>query len=212
MIYVTNFPKPFSYLSFMNENNTVLENTSLFLDLDNAISQLEDVMSHYKRHEFLMVVLCEDAMPIANEVARRLGLNLTFSAVDLNVNEAYSVDKGIPVDFDYGMVKESGRDIPQDVIIHQERNLRSDLIAMYNATYGSIRKTYPGRLIILVDQLTNINAAFFPCLSHKYSNQSEGNSFSTPAFKDFVLFHLRMEMTGKSITQGLDILVEGNFG
>ena len=80
MIYVTNFPKPFSYLSFMNENNTVLENTSLFLDLDNAISQLGDVMSHYKRDEFLIVVLCEDVMPVANEVARRLGLNLTFSA------------------------------------------------------------------------------------------------------------------------------------
>src|SRR5688500_376035 len=104
----------------MNENKIVLENKSLFMELDQAVAQLDEVILCEGSKEFLMVVLCEDALPISNEIARRLELNLTFLAVDLNMKDAESVDKGIPVDFDYGIVKESGRDMPQDFIFHQE--------------------------------------------------------------------------------------------
>lgn len=191
----------------MNENNTVLENTSLFLDLDNAISQLGDVVSHYKRDEFLVVVLCEDAMPVATEVARRLGLNLTFSVNDLNVITADMLNRNIRADFDYGMVEGSGRDIPQDFIFHKEQSLRADLIALYKETYGSMNKTYPGKLIILVDQLTNINASFFSCQASKNANQVVGNTFSNPAIRDFVFMHARIENPSDLVTHGLDMMI-----
>jgi hypothetical protein len=191
----------------MNQNNLVLENTSLFLDLDQAILQLADVISHYNRNELLMVVLCEDAMPLANVISRRLGLDLTFSTVDLNRKTGDSVVKAIPVDFDYGMIKGSGRDIPQDFIVHQEQNLRSNLIASYKATYESITKTSPDKLIILLDRLTNIDAAFYPCLTQNYTSQSGGDTFSNSAMRQFVFMHARMEVSGEVTTHGVDMII-----
>jgi hypothetical protein len=192
----------------MNENNMVIENASLFLDLDPAVSQLADIMSHYESNEFLMVVLCEDAMPVANEIARMLELNLIFSAVDLNVKPTDSFKKDIPIDFDYGIVKGSGRDIPQDFIFHQEQNLRSTLIAVYKETYESITKAYPDKLIILVDQLINSDASFFPCVIHKDAKYSGGNAFSNPVIRQFVFIHASLRTSGDMRTQGFDIIVK----
>ena len=195
----------------MNKNNMVLENTSLFLDLDQAVPQLAELISQYENSDVLMVVLCQEAMPVANQIARRLWLNLTFSPVDLKTKTADSLDKVIPIDFDYGMVKESGRDIPQDFIVHQQQNLRANLISIYTKTYESITKTYPDKLIILVDQLTNIDAAFFACLTQKYTQQSGGNSFSIPAIRQFVFLHASNGKSGNAITQGFDIIIEHSF-
>ena len=188
----------------------VLEN-SFFLDIDQAASQLAEVMSHYEHNDFLVVVLCDEAMRVANEIARRLKLNLIFTPVDLNTKTAGSVDKPISVDFDYGMVKESGRDIPQDFILHQEQNFRSDLVSVYRDTYESISKTHPDKLIVLVDHLTNMNTALFQCLTQKKSPYQSGyNSFSSPTTRQFVFLHTRLINSHKSI-QDFGMIIEDSL-
>jgi hypothetical protein len=192
----------------MNENHMVLENASLFLSLDEALPQLAERISLYENRSLLMVVICPDAMPIANHIAGQLGLTLIFAAVDLNTKTAESHVKGFPVDFDYDIVKESSRDIPQNFIVHQEQNLRTNLKTVYTEVYQSLTRKHPDKLIILVDQLTNTNAAFFPCLNQNYKDQSGGNSFSTLPIRNFVFLHFSDETQGERITQGFDIIIE----
>jgi hypothetical protein len=195
----------------MNENTTVLENASIFLNVDQAVPQLAERISLYEKRSVLMVVICPDAIPAANQIAGELGLNLIFSAVDLNTKTAGSLVTGFPVDFDYDIVKESSRDIPQNFIVHQEQNLRTNLKIVYTDIYQSLTRKHPGKLIILVDQLTNINAAFFPCLAQNYTDQSGGKSFSMPAIRKFVFLHFSDETQGERITQGFDIIIEHSF-
>ena len=211
MTKITKDGEVLTYIWLMDKNNMVLENTSLFLDLDQAVQQLAELIVRYEHSDLLMAVLCQDAMPVANQIARELGLNLAFSDVDINTEAATRLDKVNPVDFDYGMVKESGRDIPQDFIVHQEQNLRTNLISIYDKAYEKIINKYPDKMIIMVDQLTNIDAAFFPCPNPKHIDQSGGNSFSTPAVRRFILLHAAKGKSGNTITQGFDIIIEHSF-
>lgn len=104
----------------MDENTIALDNTSLFLDLDQAVLRLAELISLYEQNNILMIVICQDAMPVANQIAGKLGLALIFSPVDLKTKTAESQRKNNPVDFDYDIVKESGRDVPQNFIVHQD--------------------------------------------------------------------------------------------
>jgi hypothetical protein len=195
----------------MDENTIALDNTSLFLDLDQAVLRLAELISLYEQNNILMIVICQDAMPVANQIAGKLGLALSFSPVDLKTKTAESQRKNNPVDFDYDIVKESGRDVPQNFIAHQEQNLRTNLKSIYTEMYEAMTNTYPDKLIILVDQLTNINAAFFPCLTQKHKDQSSANSFSIPAIRKFIFLHVSDEKSGDSATQRCDIIVEHTF-
>lgn len=194
----------------MGECAIVSENTCLFVKLDDAVAQVAQFMTHFENIEVLMVALCQNAMPVANEIALTLRLNLIFSAVDLNTKTAEFQDKRIPVAFDYGIVKESGRDIPQNFIVHQEQNLRTDLISVYTQTYEKLRRTYPDKLIILVDQLTNIDAAFFQCVNRNITDQVEGNSFSIPTIRHFIFLHAFDQKLGNVAKQGFDIIIKDN--
>jgi hypothetical protein len=189
----------------------VLENASLFVDLHHAVPQLAMHISHYKNRDVLVVVICEDVMPVASQIAGKLMLNLIFSTVDANAKTADSLDKGIPVHFDYDMIRESGRDTPQDFIVHQEQNLRTNLISIYTETYEALSRIYPDKLIILVDQLTNVDAGFFPCLTQTYKDPSVGNSFSSPAIRKFVFLHMSNEKSANSSAQGFDMIIEHTF-
>ena len=189
----------------------VLENTSLFLDLHQAVPLLAEFISHFENSDALVIVICQDAMPVANQIAGKLGLNLIFSAVGLDAKTAESEETGIPVHFDYGVVKESGRDIPQNFIVHQEQNLRTNLISLYMKTYEALTKTYPDNLVILVDQLTNIDTAVFPCLTQNSPDQSAGNSFSIPAIRKFIFLHISTGKSESSIQQNFDIIIEHTF-
>jgi len=195
----------------MDENTFVLDNAALFLDLDQAVQQLTNLISLYEHSSILMIVICQDAMPVASDIAGQLGLNMIFSSVSLNGKTAVSQDKGIPVDFDYDKVKESGRDLPQNFIVHQEQNLRTNLESIYTEVYEAMIKTYPDKLIVLVDQLTNINAAFFPCLTQKRTDQAAANSFSIPAIRKFIFLHVSNEKSGNSVTHSCDIIIEHTF-
>ncbi|HEY3402579.1 MAG TPA: hypothetical protein VGK59_04270 [Ohtaekwangia sp.] len=67
----------------MDENTIALDNTSLFLDLDQAVLRLTELISLYEQSNILMIVICQDAMPVASQIARKLGLALFFSPVNL---------------------------------------------------------------------------------------------------------------------------------
>jgi hypothetical protein len=109
------------------------------------------------------------------------------------------------------MVKESGRDIPQDFILHQEQNLRMNLISFYTKAYEGLIKTLPGKHIILVDKLTNINTTFFSCVTQTNTYQSGGNSFSMPAVRHFIFLHVSNAKSLESMTNGLDMIIEHAF-
>ena len=124
----------------MDENTIALDNTSLFLDLDQAVLRLAELISLYEQNNILMIVICQDAMPVANQIAGKLSLALIFSPVDLKTKTAESQRKNNPVDFDYDIVKESGRDVPQNFIVHQEQNLRTNLKSIYTEMYEAMTK------------------------------------------------------------------------
>ena len=88
----------------MNENNRVLK-TSFFFDLDHAVPELADFISNYGHSGVVMAVLCQEAMPAANEIARRLGLSLSFSTVHLKTKPLNGYD--VPISF----TKESFRQL-----------------------------------------------------------------------------------------------------
>src|SRR5688572_29330971 len=102
----------------MNENNVILENNALFLEIDQAVPELTERPRQYGDREVLMVVLSQSAMPVASKIARFLKLNLTFSPGE-NVTNQFPIET---IKFDFKMVKESGRDMPQDFMFHEQRN------------------------------------------------------------------------------------------
>ena len=198
----------------MNENSMVIENTSLFLDLDQAVRRLAEGVTGFEHSEVLMVVLCQDAMPVANEIARQLGLNLMFTAVEAGDQSSDTISG---VDFDYGMIEESGRDIPRDFIYHKELSLRSNLISIYEETYNSIRSTFPDKFIILVDGLVNDGTEFFPSHTQEYNRESEGSSLSMLDFgpekpfksdRHFVFLHACNGYPGNELNHNFNIMVE----
>jgi hypothetical protein len=195
----------------MNKNNMVLENASLFLDFDQAISQLTELILRCEHSDLLMVVRCQEAMPVANQIARELSLSVVFSASSVDTETRPCLDIASPIYFDYEMVKESGRDLPQDVILHEEKNLRANLISIYEKTYEEIVSDYPGKIIIMVDELTNIDAAFFPRLTGNYMEQSSGNGFSEPVTRRFIFLHAANRKSGNTATPGFDIIIEHSF-
>jgi hypothetical protein len=198
----------------MNENNMVIENTSLFLDLNQAVRRLAERVMGYEHSEVLMVVLCQDAMPVANKIARRLGLNLMFTAVEADIDLTDAISG---VNFDYSMVEESGRDIPRDFIYHQEQSLRSNLMSIYEETYNGARSKFPDKFIILVDELTNNGTKFLPSHTQNHSRESEENSSSMlelppeQPFKrnrHFVFLHACSGYTGNEIKNHLDLIIK----
>lgn len=187
----------------MNENNMILDNKSLFVDIDQAIPELMERIQQYERRDLLMVVLSQDAMPVASQIARLLELNLTFSLVDHDVKPMCSFDKLEAINFDFSMVKESGRDMPQDYIFHQERNLRGRLMSFYEKTYKDISLKYPGEVIILVDELINDGSDFCPSLIQDFAGQfDEGASKGK---RRFVYLHLSNDNM-----KGVDIIIENS--
>jgi hypothetical protein len=161
--------------SVMNENNMVLENKSLFQAIDQAISELTERQMQSGQRDLLMVVLSQDAMPVACQMARSLELNLTFSIVEQRVKHPCAVD---PIEFDFNMVKESSRDLPQDFIFHQERNLKTTLKSIYDGIHKEMSSKYPNEAIILVDELINDGSEFRPAFMQDIAVRPEGDRIS----------------------------------
>jgi hypothetical protein len=139
----------------MNNHNATTENNLLFLGIEEAISQLNERILHYGHDRHLLVALSPDAMHIAIQLASASGLDVALS------------DKSVPstfpknvVKFQFNIVKESGRDLPQDFVFHEERNLKAKMISFYEDIYDEIGSQYPNDRIILVDALTNNGAEF----------------------------------------------------
>jgi hypothetical protein len=159
-----------------------------------------------------MIVLCHDVMPMANQIGSKLGLTPIFSAGHFTSKvELEGNGKGVLVDFDYDMIKKSARDIPQDFIFHQEQNLRKNLISFYTKEYEELIKTFPGKLIILMDKLTNIDTALFPCMTQTNTYQSGGKSFLMPAVRHFVFLHVSNTKSMESIANSLHMIIEHAF-
>jgi hypothetical protein len=197
----------------MNENNVVLENKSLFLALDQAVSELSERLMQHGQHDLLMVVLTQDAMPVASQIAKLLELNLTFSLVEENIKHPFSIDS---IKFDFSMVKESGRDLPQDFIFHQERNLKATLKSIYEAVYKEISSKYPSKIIILVDELIKNGSEFLPAFIQDIAGQSDGERTSNPDLnfdgalkvdRRFIYLH----STDKHM-KSVDIIIEQGVG
>lgn len=86
-----------------------------------------------------------------------------------------------------------------------------NLVSIYTETYETLTKTYPDKLIILVDQLTNIDAAFFQCLAKKDKQQSAGRSFSVPSIRQFIFLHVANGKSEDSVSHGVDMIIEHSF-
>src|SRR6187455_264695 len=95
------------------ENRVLLENNFLFLDLEQAIYRLTERISRYEERKYLMIVLSEEVMSVSKQIAKASGIRdvLTFDSGTRPATRATN-----EIQFDFDVVKESGRDLPQDFI------------------------------------------------------------------------------------------------
>jgi hypothetical protein len=88
----------------------------------------------------------------ANQIAEALGLGVVLP---LAGEIRPTTRPANEIQFDFNIIKESGRDLPQDFILHEERNLKAKMMFWYQRIYKERSSQYPNDLIILVDALTN---------------------------------------------------------
>lgn len=202
----------------------VLENTSLFLDMDQAVHQIAERIAGNDVNDFLVVVLSQNIFPAADQMAKRLGLNVFFLGMERFTGTIDPINEGSVVNFDYNTINDSGRDLPRDFIYHQEQNLRANLISMYAETYKNVASKFPANSVILVDELRSNGRQFLPSLTKKENQETEKMNESLPeiipggARKDtkletlFVFLHMGNEDSVYRPFQGFDIIVEKTVG
>jgi hypothetical protein len=141
-----------------------------------------------------MTALSEEALSVANQIARASGLSVVLSLVS-GIGPTTRPTNEIP--FDFNIVRESGRDLPQDFIFHEERNLKAKMMSWYKHVYREISSRYPDNTIILVDALTNDGFEFRQ--REGRFDQSEKNRMTEPdsnsggalkVTRNFVYLHL----------------------
>ena len=133
----------------MSQGNLAIDNILLFLDIDHAIAHLNQWISRNRKQRHLLVVVSEKARQAADQIAQALQLSV---AAILDVDDIVSID--------INMIKEVGRDLPQDVILQEARNLKIKLISSYESIYKQVSSLYPNEMVILVDELINDGSDF----------------------------------------------------
>jgi len=150
----------------MSQGNLAIENILVILDLDQAIAHLKRWMMLSRTNAYLLVVLSDKASQAVNRLAHALKLNVTtFAAPDTIVN------------IDINVVN-TGRDLPQDVISQDARNLKTKLILSYRSVYRQVSSRYPNEKVILVDELTKSLSTFH--LDELISSQATPRSVLDP--------------------------------
>jgi hypothetical protein len=139
------------------KNKLALENNFLFLELPEAISNLKERISRSGKRKHLMIILSKKIMSVANQIADACGVSevITFYGAVRLVNRNFN-----EIQFDLNTVRESGRDVPQDFIFHEERNLKARMISWYQGIYNELTPIYPDRGVILADFLLSDGLEF----------------------------------------------------
>src|SRR5687767_11056961 len=129
------------------KNSIVVENNFLFLDIAQAIHHLNERASRYEQGKCLMAVLTDEVMSVSKEIGKACGIDqvILFDGETSRINSSSN-----NVEFDLNVVKDSGRDIPQDFIFHEERNLKAKMISSYEPIYNELSSKYPNQEIILI--------------------------------------------------------------
>jgi hypothetical protein len=177
----------------MKKKNILIENHLLFLDIPQAVSRLTEEILHHEKSNHLIVVLSPYVVPVANQIARASKLRITVAPVGEIKVAGLTRDQ---FEFDFILVKASGRDLPQDFILHQERNLRAKLSSFYGAAYQKISAQYPNYEIVLVDGLVH-DGIKFRALQGAVCQSGDGGMFLTDSYvggtsnlnRQFVYFH-----------------------
>jgi hypothetical protein len=186
------------------KNRLVSENNFLFLDLAEAISHLNERILRNEQHNYLMIVLSEEAMSVANQIAKASGIKdvLSFDRGSRPATRPTS-----KIQFNFNLVKESGRDLPQDFVFHEERNLKAKMISRYRHVYKEISSKHVNRAIILVDSLTNGGFEFRQGPDSLDENKmieiNPNKSEASNVDRQFVYLHL-IEEDG----DGINIIIE----
>jgi len=192
-----------------------MEDASLFLDIDYAVRHLKERLTGRNNDDFLFVVLTEDAMPVADQIAKRLGINITLSPAEGSTEMTEATNM---MSFDYNKINNSGRDLPQDFIFHQEQNLRAKLLSLYADTYENVSINFPEKVVIMVDELDYDGDQFHSSLS-QHVKQGERIHLSPPmntpglvdkvskTNKGFVLLHVGGLESKSDTDAGFDIII-----
>jgi predicted phosphoribosyltransferase len=202
----------------------VLENTSLFLDMDQAVHQIAERMTGNDVNDFLVVVLSRNVFPVADQMAKRVGLNIFFLGAERFTGTIDPLNENSVVNFDYNTINDSGRDLPRDFIYHQEQNLRANLVSIYAEMYKSVASKFPANTVILVDELRSNGKQFLPSLAKQEIQETGKINESLPAIIPgaarndnkpvtlFVFLHMGNEDSVYRPFQGFDIIVEKIVG
>lgn len=133
----------------------ILESASIFLDRDQAAQQLAEKLLSYENKDCIIVAVSNGALPIASHIAKRLEADLTFVPREM-IKDPADPHKTIGVvSFDYTIIDNSCRDIPQNYIYRQAQMLQANLISRYQDFYRTMATRFRDRVVILVDHLTN---------------------------------------------------------
>jgi predicted phosphoribosyltransferase len=197
----------------------VLENNSLFLDIDQAIHQIAERIAGNDMNDLLVVVLSKNVFPVADQMAKRLGLNIFFLEEESFRGTIDPLSESSVINFEYNIINDSGRDLPRDFIYHQEQNLRANLVSIYAETYRNVASKFPANSVILVDELRSNGKQFLPSLKKKENQEPEMNesvqaTIPGAARNDskpktlFVFLHVGNEDSVYRSFQRFDVIVE----
>jgi len=191
----------------------VYQNISFFTDVDHAVNQLGERLRSYD--ECLIVVMSKSVMTVAVGIAKALGINVRSVTAE---NDAEMGDIMSGASYDYKTINTSGRDIPQNFIYRQEQNLRANLRDAYARTDKSMAIKFPGKVVILVDELKNNGTQFLTPLK-KNSAPPERITLSAPtgtleesnldkSNMRFVLVHAANQDSESEMDLGFDIIID----
>jgi hypothetical protein len=181
----------------MSQGNLVVENILLYLQVDQAVTHLKQWINKNANDEHILVILSEKASQTAHQLAQALKLRLAKYAT-----------KDTTTSSDINVVSKTWRDLPQDVISQDARDLKSKLIFSYKAIYRQVCASYPNEVVILMDELVNERSDFVEATDLPQGIQrnlpdqpSTVNTASEP--RRFVYIH-----SASNNHDGIDIIVE----
>lgn len=162
----------------------ILESTSLFLNRDQAAQQLAEKLLSYENKDVIIAAVSKGAWPIANHIAKRLEADFTFVPCEMIKDPADPLKTIGVVSFDYTIINNACRDIPQDYIYRQAQMLQANLKSRYRNFYRTMATRFQDRVVILVDDLTNISYEILACLKTIRKQQPEKIIVAVPAITE----------------------------
>lgn len=140
------------------------QSSYLFLNREDAAQQLISKLSNFKNKNCCIVAISNGAVALGKPIAERLNADLVFMPFERISDPADSLKSIGVVSFDYTIVDNLRRDIPQEYIFRKAKALQAELLSRYPYASTPGRFTFQNRIVIVIDDLVETSDKIIGCL------------------------------------------------